>query len=110
MTIDDIYARLDALASDTHKVACSLDVGPERTQAFALYTVLHRLQRRSAAAEIHDLTNPLIEHVPRSAVNLPPSHLIDVRGDGPIRLWSTVAVYRADEVKAMLRAANIEIL
>lgn len=62
-TKQDIYNRLDTLASDAHKVACSLDIGDERTEAFALYTVLHRLLRRGAAVHIHDAINPLlVEH------------------------------------------------
>jgi hypothetical protein len=65
MTSQDIYDRLDHLASDAHKVACSLEVGRERTEAFALYTVLHRLQRRGAAMHIHDATNPLMDYVTR---------------------------------------------
>lgn len=59
-TKQDIYNRLDELVSDAHKVACSLDVGEERTEAFALYTVLHRLLRRGAAVHIHDAINPLL--------------------------------------------------
>ena len=60
LTLKDIYSRLDALASDAHKVACSLEIGDERTEAFALYTVLHRLLRRGAAVHIHDAINPLL--------------------------------------------------
>lgn len=60
LTLKDIYSRLDALGSDAQKVACSLDIGGERTEAFALYTVLHRLLRRGAAVHIHDAINPLL--------------------------------------------------
>ncbi|WP_338138210.1 hypothetical protein [Pantoea septica] len=60
LTLKDIYSRLDALASDAHKVACSLEIGDERTEAFALYTVLHRLLRRGAAVHIQDAINPLL--------------------------------------------------
>ena len=66
-TKQDIYNRLDELASDAHKFACSLDIGEERTEAFALYTVLHRLLRRGAAVHIHDAINPLL--VDRSATS-----------------------------------------
>lgn len=42
-------------------------------------------------------------------VELPQTYQIDVRGDGPIRLWSKVDVFKAEDVIAMLKKANIEV-
>lgn len=41
-------------------MACSLDIGDERTEAFELYEALRRLQRQGAAGEILSATNPLL--------------------------------------------------
>jgi len=54
-TIQDIRNQLATIATEAHKVACSLDVGDERTEAFELYEALRRLQRLAA-------TNPLLSH------------------------------------------------
>ncbi|HIC6097654.1 TPA: hypothetical protein ACW47E_002099 [Salmonella enterica subsp. enterica serovar Nagoya] len=59
-TIQDIRNQLSTLVTDAHQVACSLDIGDERTEAFELYEALLRLQRRGAASEMLSATNPLI--------------------------------------------------
>lgn len=60
--IQDIRNQLATLATEAHKLACSLDVGEERTEAFELYEVLRRLQRRGTATEMLVATNPLLSH------------------------------------------------
>lgn len=59
-TIQDIRNQLEALVTAAHRVACSLDIGAERTEAFELYEALRRLQRRGAASEMLAATNPLL--------------------------------------------------
>ncbi|MDN2486378.1 hypothetical protein MML63_12160 [Kosakonia sacchari] len=59
-TIQDIHNHLDILVTAAHRVACSLDIGDERTEAFELYEALRRLQRRGAASEMLAATNPLL--------------------------------------------------
>jgi len=61
-TIQDIRNQLASLATEAHKVACSLDVGEERTEAFELYEALRRLQRRGTATDMLNATNPLLSH------------------------------------------------
>jgi len=36
-TKQEIHQRLDGLVSDTHKFACSLELGDDRIEAFELY-------------------------------------------------------------------------
>ena len=59
-TLQDIRNQLEAIVVAAHRVACSLDIGDERTEAFELYEALRRLQRKGAAAEMLAATNPLI--------------------------------------------------
>ena len=59
-TIQDIRNQLATLVTDAHKVACSLDIGDERTEAFELYEALRRLQRQGSAGEMLSATNPLL--------------------------------------------------
>lgn len=59
-TIQDILNRLSPIISAAHRVACALDIGDERTEAFELYEALRRLQRHGAAGEMLAATNPLI--------------------------------------------------
>ncbi|ENF7816590.1 hypothetical protein ABR157_002363 [Enterobacter soli] len=59
-TIQDIRSQLSTLVTEAHKVACALDIGDERTEAFELYEALRRLQRQGAAGEILSATNPLL--------------------------------------------------
>ena len=61
-TIQDIRSQLSTLVTEAHKVACSLDVGDERTEAFELYEALRRLQRRGTATGMLAATNPLLSH------------------------------------------------
>ncbi|WP_230861803.1 hypothetical protein [Enterobacter hormaechei] len=60
-TIQDIRTQLSTLVTEAHKVACSLNIGDERTEAFELYEALRRLQRQGAAGEILSATNPLLD-------------------------------------------------
>lgn len=59
-TIQDVRNELSILVSAAHRIACSLDIGDERTKAFELYEALRRLQRQGAAAEMLAATNPLL--------------------------------------------------
>ncbi|HCO3629157.1 TPA: hypothetical protein N8F07_000179 [Escherichia coli] len=59
-TIQDIRNQLSTLVTEAHKVAYSLDIGDERTEAFELYEALRRLQRQGSAGEILSATNPLL--------------------------------------------------
>lgn len=59
-TIQDIHNQLETLVTSAHRIACSLDIGDERTEAFELYEALRRLQRRGAASEMLAATNPLL--------------------------------------------------
>ncbi|HAV1627236.1 TPA: hypothetical protein JG862_000866 [Enterobacter hormaechei subsp. steigerwaltii] len=59
-TIQDIRNQLSTLVTQAHKVACSLEIGAERTEAFELYEALRRLQRQGTAGEILSATNPLL--------------------------------------------------
>lgn len=59
-TIQDIRNQLETIVTAAHRVACSLDIGDERTEAFELYEALRRLQRRGAASEMLAATNPLL--------------------------------------------------
>jgi len=59
-TIQDIRNQLASLVTHAHQVACSLDVGGERTEAFELYEALRRLQRQGVAGEMLSATNPLL--------------------------------------------------
>ena len=59
-TIQDIRNQLSTTVTEAHKVACALDIGDERTEAFELYEALRRLQRQGASGEILSATNPLL--------------------------------------------------
>ncbi|WP_231600425.1 hypothetical protein [Leclercia sp. 119287] len=59
-TIQDIRSQLSTLVTEAHKVACSLGIGDERTEAFELYEALRRLQRQGSAGEMLSATNPLL--------------------------------------------------
>ncbi|WP_373962522.1 hypothetical protein [Kosakonia sacchari] len=63
-TIQDIRNQLETIVTAAHRVACSLDIGDERTEAFELYEALRRLQRRGAASEMLTATNPLLNYSP----------------------------------------------
>ncbi|KJP58499.1 toluene hydroxylase [Klebsiella aerogenes] len=59
-SLQDVHDKLADLVSEAHKVACALDIGDERTEAFELYEALRRLQRQGAATELLSATNPLL--------------------------------------------------
>ncbi|EAN3488434.1 hypothetical protein EFJ13_12560 [Salmonella enterica] len=63
-TIQDIRIQLENIVTSAHRVACSLDIGDERTEAFELYEALRRLQRRGTASEMLAATNPLLNYSP----------------------------------------------
>lgn len=57
-TIQDVRSQLATLVTEAHRVACSLDVGEERTEAFELYEALRRLQRQGSAGEMLQRPTP----------------------------------------------------
>jgi len=59
-TKEEISESLSKLVGQAHSYAASLDLGPERIEAFELYEALRRLQRRGAASEMLAATNPLL--------------------------------------------------
>ena len=59
-TIQDIRNQLSTLVTEAHKVACSLDIGDERTEMFEIYSVLHNLGRRGYACQVGRRMNPLL--------------------------------------------------
>lgn len=59
-SIQDVRNQLATLVTEAHTLACSLDVGDERTEAFELYEALRRLQRQGSAGEMLSATNPLL--------------------------------------------------
>jgi hypothetical protein len=56
----EIYESLNKLVSQSYSYAASLDLGPERIEAFELSEALRRLQRRGAASQMLAATNPLM--------------------------------------------------
>jgi len=56
----EIYESLHKLVGQSYSYAASLDLGPERIEAFELSEDLRRLQRRGAASEMLAATNPLL--------------------------------------------------
>lgn len=59
-TKQEIYENLNKLVGQSFSYAASLDLGPERVEAFELSEALRRLQRRGAASEMLAATNPLL--------------------------------------------------
>ncbi|MBK4130668.1 hypothetical protein [Klebsiella michiganensis] len=56
----ELLQKISALATECHSLACELDIGDERTEAFEIYEVLRRVQRSGAAGEMLAATNPLL--------------------------------------------------
>jgi len=56
----ELLQKISALATECHALACELDIGDERTEAFEIYEVLRRVQRSGAAGEMLAATNPLL--------------------------------------------------
>lgn len=56
----ELIQKISALATECHALACELDIGDERTEAFEIYEVLRRVQRSGAAGEMLAATNPLL--------------------------------------------------
>lgn len=56
----ELFAKIQALATECHQLACTLDVGNERTEMFDVYGVLHNLTRRGYASEVSTAMNPLL--------------------------------------------------
>lgn len=61
-TKQQIFAKIQALATECHQVACTLDIGDERTEMFEVYGVLHNLTRPGYAGEASSRMNPLLDH------------------------------------------------
>jgi len=59
-TKQEVYESLHALVGQAYSYATSVDLGPERTEAFELCEALRRLQRRGAAGSMLAATNPLL--------------------------------------------------
>lgn len=59
-TKQEISESLQRLVGQTYSYAASLDLGPERIEAFDLSEALRRLQRRGAASQMLAATNPLL--------------------------------------------------
>lgn len=62
MVKQELYEKIQALASKCHHLACSLDIGDERTEMFEVYGVLHNLTRRGYASQVGRAMNPLLSH------------------------------------------------
>lgn len=62
MVKQELYEKIQALASECHHLACSLDIGDERTEMFEVYGVLHNLTRRGYASQVGRAMNPLLSH------------------------------------------------
>jgi len=62
MVKQELYEKIQALASECHHLACSLDIGDERTEMFEVYGVLHNLTRRGYASQVGRAMNPLMSH------------------------------------------------
>lgn len=58
-TKQEISESLQKLVGQAYSYAASLDLGPERIEAFELSEALRRLQRRGAASVMLAATNPL---------------------------------------------------
>lgn len=61
-TKQQIFEKIQELATECHHVACSLDVSNERTEMFEVYGVLHNLTRRGYAGQVSTRMNPLLDH------------------------------------------------
>lgn len=62
-TKQQIFEQLAQLAKTCHEHAIALDVGPDRTQMFAIYGVLHSLGRNGYAEQVEFAMNPLLHEV-----------------------------------------------
>lgn len=60
MSKEELFQKLQALTTDFHSLACEMDIGDDRIEAFEIYEVLRRIQRRGAAGEMLAATNPLL--------------------------------------------------
>lgn len=59
-TKQEISESLQKLVGQAYSYAASLDLGPERIEAFDLSEALRRLQRRGTASQMLAATNPLL--------------------------------------------------
>lgn len=55
-----LFNKIQALATECHQLACSIDVGDERTEMFEVYGVLHNLTKRGYAEQVGRSMNPLL--------------------------------------------------
>jgi len=58
----ELREKIESLAVECHTLACSLDVGPKRSEMFELYGVLRNLNRRGYAERAGREMNPLMSH------------------------------------------------
>ena len=58
----EIFEKIQALATECHQAACTLDIGDERTEMFEVYGVLRNLTRGGYASEVSTRMNPLLDH------------------------------------------------
>ncbi|MBL0770927.1 hypothetical protein JK332_04050 [Klebsiella michiganensis] len=56
----ELLQKISALATECHELACEFDIGPERTEMFEIYVVLHNLGRRGYASQVGQRMNPLL--------------------------------------------------
>jgi len=56
----ELFNKIQALATECHQLACSINVGDERTEMFEVYGVLHNLTRRGYAEQVGRSMNPLL--------------------------------------------------
>lgn len=56
----EVFDKIQTLATECHQLACTLDVGKDRTEIFDVYGVLHNLTRRGYASEVCTAMNPLL--------------------------------------------------
>lgn len=59
MSKAQLFEKIQVLASECHQLACSTDIGHERTEMFSVYHVLHSLTRRGYAEQVGVAMNPL---------------------------------------------------
>lgn len=56
----EFLQKISALATESHALACELDIGDERTEMFEIYGVLHNLCRSGYARHVSQRMNPLL--------------------------------------------------
>ena len=62
MVKQELYGKIQALASECYQLACSLDIGDDRTEMFEVYGVLNNLTRCGYASQVGRAMNPFLSH------------------------------------------------